>query len=244
KKAEEEEAAEEEALREAEEAAAAKAAKLEARAAQALADAEAALHPEIAKSPSDFSCHSYELFVGQEKGNDDNNKEKISLRSDGLESVGEMQKTHAIYASSTKVRKVSTTSLSLPGSPFNIRRGSRGSHQFTIRNGRGRYGGPVNDRKPLVLSTYLDAQEHLPYADDSNAVTPMSEENGTILVPMYYGNLGSSTQDINTAYLILFPFLFILKTGSRHSSYTSHQSRISYTSHGDLLGGLAGIGGN
>ena len=24
--------------------------------------------------------------------------------------------------------------------------------------------------------------------------------------------------------------------GSRHSSYTSHQSRISYTSHGDLLG--------
>jgi hypothetical protein len=26
--------------------------------------------------------------------------------------------------------------------------------------------------------------------------------------------------------------------GSRHSSYTSHQSRISYTSHGDLLGGM------
>lgn len=42
----------------------------------------------------------------------------------------------------------------------------------------------------------------------------MSEENGTILVPIYY-NLGS-----------------------RHSSYTSHQSRISYTSHGDLLGGI------
>ncbi|KAL5277943.1 para family protein [Megaselia abdita] len=223
KKAEEEEAAEEEAIREAEEAAAAKAAKLEARAEAAMAAAEAAMHPpELAKSPSDFSCHSYELFVGQEKGNDDNNKEKISLRSDGLESVSEMQKSHIMYASTTKVRKVSTTSLSLPGSPFNIRRGSRGSHQFTIRNGRGRFGGPVNDRKPLVLSTYLDAQEHLPYADDSNAVTPMSEENGTILVPMYYGNLGRS----------------------RHSSYTSHQSRISYTSHGDLLGGLAGIGGN
>lgn len=28
------------------------------------------------------------------------------------------------------------------------------------------------------------------------------------------------------------------ETGSRHSSYTSHQSRISYTSHGDLLGGI------
>lgn len=87
--------------------------------------------------------------------------------------------------------------------------------QFTIRNGRGRFGAPGSDRKPLVLSTYLDAQEHLPYADDSNAVTPMSEENGAIIVPVYYANLGS-----------------------RHSSYTSHQSRISYTSHGDLLGGM------
>lgn len=87
--------------------------------------------------------------------------------------------------------------------------------QFTLRNNRGRFGGAGNDRKPLVLSTYLDAQEHLPYADDSNAVTPMSEENGAIIVPVYYANLGS-----------------------RHSSYTSHQSRISYTSHGDLLGGM------
>lgn len=49
---------------------------------------------------------------------------------------------------------------------------------------------PGGDRKPLVLSTYLDAQEHLPYADDSNAVTPMSEENGAMVVPMYYTNLG------------------------------------------------------
>lgn len=80
-------------------------------------------------------------------------------------------------------------SLSLPGSPFNIRRGSRGSHQFTLRNGR-RHVAPPGDRKPLVLSTYLDAQEHLPYADDSNAVTPMSEENGAMVVPIYYASLG------------------------------------------------------
>lgn len=115
-----------------------------------------------------------------------------------------------------KIISVFQASLSLPGSPFNPRRGSRGSHQFTLRN-RGRFVGvPAgNDRKPLVLQTYLDAQEHLPYADDSNAVTPMSEENGAIIVPVYYTNLGS-----------------------RHSSYTSHQSRISYTSHGDLLGGM------
>ncbi|XP_061507108.1 sodium channel protein para isoform X45 [Anopheles gambiae] len=200
---------------EAEEAAAAKAAKLEAQ----QAAAAAAANPEIAKSPSDFSCHSYELFVGQEKGNDDNNKEKMSIRSEGLESVSEITRTTAptaTAAGTAKARKVSAASLSLPGSPFNLRRGSRGSHQFTIRNGRGRFVGvPGSDRKPLVLSTYLDAQEHLPYADDSNAVTPMSEENGAIIVPVYYANLGS-----------------------RHSSYTSHQSRISYTSHGDLLGGM------
>jgi voltage-gated sodium channel type II alpha len=74
-------------------------------------------------------------------------------------------------------------------------------------NGR-RYG----DRKPLVLQTYLDAQEHLPYADDSTAVTPMSEENGAIIIPVY------------------------TNLNSRHSSYTSHSSRISYTSHGDIYG--------
>lgn len=111
-------------------------------------------------------------------------------------------------------------SLSLPGSPFNVRRSSRGSHQFTIRNGRSRFVGQAgSDRKPLVLSTYLDAQEHLPYADDSNAVTPMSEENGTMVVPVYYASLGS-----------------------RHSSYTSHASKLSYTSHVDLFGGLTNAG--
>jgi len=55
-------------------------------------------------------------------------------------------------------------------------------------------------------------QEHLPYADHSNAVTPMSEENGAIIVPVSYANFGS-----------------------RHSSYTSHTSRITYTSHADLF---------
>ncbi|XP_059479446.1 sodium channel protein para isoform X5 [Neocloeon triangulifer] len=225
KKAEEEEAAEEEAMREAEEAAMAKQKKIDDAAAAAAAAAAAVANEGVVKSPSDFSCHSYELFVGQEKGNDDNNKEKMSIKSEGGDSISE----HHSRANG-KVRKVSSqmrdnypaksqytsayqeslmkASLSLPGSPFNIRRGSRGSHQFTLRNGR-RFG----DKKPLVLSTYLDAQEHLPYADDSNAVTPMSEENGAIIVPVY------------------------TTLGSRHSSYTSHASRLSYTSHGDLLCG-------
>ncbi|XP_066584602.1 sodium channel protein para isoform X5 [Prorops nasuta] len=245
KKAEEEEAAEEEAIREAHEAALAKENKLAARAEAREAAAEAAREAAIAaataadqivKSPSDFSCHSYELFVGQEKGNDDNNKERMSIRS--IESISEhrIKQINNNHNAASKVRKVSAVSraangqftyayqeslrkasLSLPGSPFYVRRSSRGSHQFTIRNGRSRLVGPPGgDRKPLVLTTYLDAQEHLPYADDSNAVTPLSEENGTIVVPVYYANLGS-----------------------RHSSYTSHASRLSYTSHGDLLGGIA-----
>ncbi|XP_043470788.1 sodium channel protein para isoform X7 [Leptopilina heterotoma] len=239
KKAEEEEAAEEEAIREAEEAALAKEHKQAAQAAAREAAAAAAAE-RIVKSPSDFSCHSYELFVGQEKGTDDNNKEQMSIRS--VESISEHRvkiiNNHTTTTTTNKVRKVSAVSrvpsgqftnayqenkrkasLSLPGSPFNIRRGSRGSHQFTIRNGRRFVGPSGGDRKPLVLSTYLDAQEHLPYADDSNAVTPMSEENGAIVVPMYYANLGS-----------------------RHSSYTSHASKLSYTSHCDLLGGIGNIG--
>ncbi|XP_039291754.1 sodium channel protein para isoform X2 [Nilaparvata lugens] len=245
KKAEEEEAAEEEALREAEEQAAARENKRQARAAAAQAAAQAVVDAEnatlaaaagiaageaagaadnaagVAKSTSSFSCHSYELFVGQERQNhDDNNREKMSLRS--TDSLSQSQRPATGPPAGAIVRKVSAPSLSLPGSPFNLRRGSRGSHQFTLRNGRSRFvaAPPGGDRKPLVLSTYLDAQEHLPYADDSNAVTPMSEENGAIVVPVYYANLGS-----------------------RHSSYTSHASRISYTSHADLLQVMSGGGG-
>lgn len=98
---------------EAEEAAAARQAKIEAHAAHAAAAAQAAAEPEhIAKSPSDFSCHSYELFVGQEKGNDDNNKEKMSIRSEGLESVSEITRQAPTALASAKARKVSTVSMS------------------------------------------------------------------------------------------------------------------------------------
>ncbi|XP_044257372.1 sodium channel protein para-like isoform X3 [Tribolium madens] len=227
KKAQDEEEAEANAIREAEQKAKDKQDRADARAAAAVEAAEAAAAAAAAaaagcdndqyiiKSSSDYSCHSYESFVGQPNGQDDNNKEKISIRSEGLDSVSEQRR---LPTNLSKMRKVSAASLSLPGSPFNLRRGSRGSHQFTLRNNR-RMVAPPGDRKPLVLSTYLDAQEHLPYADDSNAVTPMSEENGVMVLPMYYTNLGS-----------------------RHSSYTSHASRMSYTSHGDLLGGLGSNG--
>ncbi|XP_076069518.1 sodium voltage-gated channel paralytic isoform X2 [Oratosquilla oratoria] len=155
----------------------------------------------VVQSQSNYSYHSYDLFVEQGKTNED--KEIMSIKSDGGESVND-QKARANGRLNRK------GSNSLPGSPFIIRRGSRGSHQFTWRTTNGRRFG---DRKPLVLNTYVDAQEQFPYADDSAAVTPMSEENGAIIVPVY------------------------TNLGSRHNSYTSHTSRRSYTSHGDLING-------
>ncbi|XP_042876654.1 sodium channel protein para-like isoform X4 [Penaeus japonicus] len=200
KKAEEEEEAalaEEEALRE------------QQREAQAIHDmailmAQGGLEGSMGKSPSMFSSRSYGLFVDPVENIDDNQKESLSVKSEGGESVTD---TKPSRPNGKLPRKAS---LSLPGSPYNIRKGSRGSHQFAWRAANGRRFG---DKKPLVLSTYLDAQEHLPYADDSAAVTPMSEENGAIIVPVY------------------------TTLGSRHNSYTSHTSRISYTSHGDLING-------
>lgn len=78
--------------------------KIDDHAAAAAAAAHAAANPpepNLVKSPSDFSCHSYELFVGQEKGNDDNNKEKMSIKSEGGDSISE----HRSRANG-KVRKV------------------------------------------------------------------------------------------------------------------------------------------
>lgn len=62
-------------------------------------------------------------------------------------------------------------SLSLPGSPFDKRRGS----QFSVtwaRNDK-QYG----DRMPLVLKN-LDQEGDLPFADESATVTPVSEDSG------------------------------------------------------------------
>ena len=80
-------------------------------------------------------------------------------------------------------------------------------------------------KKPLVLFTYLDAQEHLPYADDSTAVTPKSELNGGIVV------------DTPTRMGL-----------ARKLSYNSHTGKLvdnSYNSHTDLRypPGTAGPGG-
>lgn len=85
--------------------------KIAAHAAAREAAAAAAAAESIVKSPSDFSCHSYELFVGQEKGNDDNNKERMSIRS--VESVTEyrVRQINNNHNGANKVRKVSAVSI-------------------------------------------------------------------------------------------------------------------------------------
>lgn len=68
----------------------------------------------------------------------------------------------------------------------------------------------ANPKKPLVLFTYLDAQEHLPYADDSAAVTPKSELNGGIVV------------DTPTRMNLARKYSYSSHTGGKEGSYTSH----------------------
>ena len=184
-------------FKEAEEAAIAKQQRIDAHAAhkaaaalQAAEAAEAANAPNnyLLKSPSDYSCRSYESFICEERIRDDQHREKMSIKSVNIEADtdNDLDKRKTNMTSLCKSRKVSTTSLSLPGSPFNLRRrrSSRGSHQFFQKcRKNNNIMTQSSERKPLVLSTYLDAQEHLPYADDSNAVTPMSEENGAIILP-------------------------------------------------------------
>lgn len=97
---------------------------------------------------------------------------------------------------------------SLPASPF-VRRASKSNSFSSHVRLHEKYG---NSKKPLVLFTYLDAQEHLPYADDSTAVTPKSELNGGIVV------------DTPTRMGL-----------SRKLSYNSHCGKVdSYNSHTDL----------
>lgn len=106
-------------VQEAEQKAAARADKQEAREAHArevAAAAEAAAYAEAhpAKSPSDFSCQSYELFVNQERGaQDDNTRERMSLRSDPFQDSVSTQPTHKpdSHHDARRPRKVSMVSI-------------------------------------------------------------------------------------------------------------------------------------
>ena len=124
-------------------------------------------------------------------------------------------------------------SLSLPGSPFTLRRGSKSS-QFGWRKAKQHPHGPRSgDRQPLVLP-YLD-NLNLPYADDSNAVTPTSDElcnsqnthgflasRRRLSSASYASRISGHGYDAPSGKFV---------PGSRRSSFASYASRIS--GHGD-----------
>lgn len=61
-------------------------------------------HP---KSPSDFSCQSYDMFTGQDRGvGDENHRDKMSLRSASITSQDKQSDTTSMGRHSCRTRKV------------------------------------------------------------------------------------------------------------------------------------------
>ena len=100
-------------------------------------------------------------------------------------------------------------------------------------------------RKPLVLFTYLDAQEHLPYADDSTAVTPKSELNGGIVVdtPTRIGmarklsyNSHTGKSGLSVSQMKPISHLYVFSTSAEKWTFFLAGKLVdnSYNSHTDL----------
>ena len=104
------------------------------------------------------------------------------------------------------------------------------------------------------MTKNLLLQEHLPYADDSTAVTPKSELNGGIVVDTptkmglsrsknlivffipYHGQFECTRCNKMTSFQILRSNICVLTFGKicRKYSYNSHTGKESYTSHTDV----------
>lgn len=109
-------------------------------------------------------------------------------------------------------------STSLPGSPFTLHRGSQFNwrKQFPTQQS--------NDRRPLVLP-YLENLD-LPYADDSTAVTPTSEDLCNFQNAQNYLTVRQRLS--STSYSGRMSQLETrFAANSRKASYASHQSRYS-----------------
>ena len=174
--------------------------------------------------------HGHDHQSSSEITDDLDNHERMSNRSASL-SGRHLHKSEAslVTNGSSSIRVINSATCggasgagagsinlgSLPATPAMGPRRTSKSNSFSshvrLQGLQEKYG---NSKKPLVLFTYLDAQEHLPYADDSTAVTPKSELNGGIVV--------DETPS---------------RSCRRKYSYSSHTGRVaegSYTSHTDL----------
>ncbi|NP_001191637.1 sodium channel alpha-subunit SCAP1 [Aplysia californica] len=174
----------------------------------------------MTKSPSNSSWNNdFEAGV-RTAGDKAEEKERLSLTSD-----------HSATSAHLKPSRLNQKrhSLSLPGSPYIHRRNSRGS-QYSWRKPvptakRSPY---CPDRQPLVHHTLENLP--LPFADDSAAVTPSSEDlcNFSFIRNMPNGrrfSFASQRRPDGTG-----------RSGSRRSSFASNHSRASRTSRGSGQG--------
>jgi len=165
---------------------------------------------------SRYAVRDFSHSVDGVNMNNPDDTERISVSSAPYRSEQSLEVRGAIGSSSIVAGVTSGSGSiggklnSLPASPF-VRRASK-SNSFSSHVRLHEKYGNSSSKKPLVLFTYLDAQEHLPYADDSTAVTPKSELNGGIVV--------DTPTRMNLA---------------RKLSYNSHSGKAdSYNSHTDL----------
>ncbi|XP_055878721.1 sodium channel protein type 4 subunit alpha B-like isoform X2 [Biomphalaria glabrata] len=193
---------------------------------QADADEEAAERQEeearkevmsvMTQSPSNPSWNEFE---GKDNTDKPEEKERLSMTSDQSLTSGHLkpslsQKRH---------------SLSLPGSPYIHRRNSKGS-QYSWKKPNvptAKRGGHSADRQPLVHHALENLP--LPFADDSGAVTPSSEDlcNFSFVRNIPNGRRFSFASQKRSAALESGK-----QSGSRRSSFASNHSRASRTSRG------------
>lgn len=125
--------------------------------------------------------------------------------------------------------------MSLPGSPYIYRRNSRGSQYWRKPPVPSAKRGHAIDRLPLVHHTLENIP--LPFADDSAAVTPSSEDLSSynLLKNIPNGRQFSfASQKRNT---VPHPEVVAVRhSGSRRSSYASNYSRASRKSRGSQAG--------
>ena len=160
-----------EAIKEAEEAAVAEA---EAAAAEAAAAAAEGLFDDDFELDDDSGSVGTDLQsgTGQDKGSIKGSL-KGSLKGSSKQGSMKESKTFNSHQYLNRAQEQnsldrSEDSLDQASTPPMIRRRPSGLQQ--------------NGKKPLVLFNYLDAQNHLPYADDSTQGTPKSERNGGIII--------------------------------------------------------------
>ncbi|CAG5116724.1 unnamed protein product, partial [Candidula unifasciata] len=179
----------------------------------------------LTKSPSNSSWNE---FDGVEKLPVDklDEKERLSMTSD-----------HSVASAHLKLSALEQKrhSLSLPGSPYIYRRNSRGSQYWRKPPVPSAKRGHAADRLPLVHHTLENIP--LPFADDSAAVTPSSEDlcSYNLLKNIPNGRQFSfASQKRNT---VPHPeVVAVRQSGSRRSSYASNYSRTSRKSRGSQAG--------